>query len=287
MDWIWTRYGQKWWNHIRLFFSYNPITAGYQRQCIYNSVRSCLVKGDAENCQVLGRMSLYTPVRFQHEKPNMPAEQQCCLKKVQSFEYDSTAPVLFRRQTEHALMCSDEGCFFHITSSVTFKTKHSHANTPSHAVKSNLSNTITDLTNSTEGKKWNTISLLEGYRAPPETSTPSIIHCWFYKASTIRDLIWLYYNNHWRDGAINQIVERKERATTQENKEMNWKDCSSFSVLLLSEKESDPASIMPQMKHRWHQKAMLPYLSRYTGAIGYTEAPGNKGTYRQIHSHYG
>lgn len=106
------------------------------------------------------------------------------------------------------------GHFFHITSSVTFQTKHehSHPNVQQCAVEQRLANTITDFTNSARGKvKHYFIALRTKSRRPPETSASSITHSWFYKASTSGDFIWLYYNGHQRRCAINQIEEGKSK----------------------------------------------------------------------------
>lgn len=155
------------------------------------------------------------------------------------------------------------------------KHEHNHPNIQQCAMRQGLSNRI--LTSLTLPKRkvkhyFTAVRTESRHGAPPETSTSSITHCWFYKASAIRDLIWLYYNGHQREGAINQIEEGETEQPPR--KEMNWNGCCSFSVLLLPVRErvtQHPSYL------KWstilHQKTTLPclkvagmwFLDRLTG----------------------
>lgn len=117
-----------------------------------------------------------------------------------------------------------EACFSLTTSSVTFKPNHPDALV--HSVRQGCSSTaISSFSNSTKGKVKHyfiAVRTDNRHRPPPAASTSSITHCWFYKASAIRDLIWLYYNSHQRDGAINQIEEGKREQPAKERNELKW-----------------------------------------------------------------
>lgn len=118
------------------------------------------MKGDTTDYQLSGRISLETPVTdfSVWSQTHLWWKEYCWLKKIlwiTTFQLSLFCHCIIQETNwAHFDAFGEEACFFHTTSSVTFKTKHehNHPNIQQCAVKQGRFNTITDFTNSAEGK---------------------------------------------------------------------------------------------------------------------------------------
>lgn len=136
---------------------------------------------------------------------SLTKKHHCWLKKVlwiTTFQLSPLMPLYYSGDKLRTLWCvqgGGGGMFLPALQPLKPNTSTT-AQTYNNVQRSRASNKITDFTNSAEGKSETLFHCRKDreqtHTSPPETSTSSITRCWFYKASAIRDLIWLYYSGH-------------------------------------------------------------------------------------------